>query len=223
MRAVLPSAWRTFSIEMERSPTALLNMHQTCSVWCSTGTRTTRFVCHTFHKIGTRHNSDPDPIYRFVTFSPPQTSGHSDFYMDWCCWKTSSVNWITLFLFFCKIWTSGETMWPDIRRINNITAICCPLCHRVCTPLWSVRDWWWLIWLTASFPPFSGLSLCPLCIWWVVATWLHVEYLRVLWPTCVLSLQIRVFTNTFTLTPYNGAEALVHYQDHLFLKVTDCT
>lgn len=28
---------------------------------------------------------------------------------------------------------------------------------------------------------------------------------------CVFSCQIRLFTNTFTLTPYNGAEALVGY------------
>lgn len=35
---------------------------------------------------------------------------------------------------------------------------------------------------------------------------------------CHLLKQIRIFTNTFTLTPYNGAEALVCVMCSLFLS-----
>lgn len=121
MRAALPSAWRTFSIEMEQSPTALLSMRQTCSVWRSTGTRTSRFVCHTFHKIETRHKQqwcgchlqirNIQSLLRFLdiltfTWTDDANKNHSSLESH--------------FLFFCKIWTSGETMWTNM-RINNIT------------------------------------------------------------------------------------------------------
>jgi len=44
--AALPSASRTCSTEMGRSPTAPPSTHQTCSAWRSTDTRTARFVKH---------------------------------------------------------------------------------------------------------------------------------------------------------------------------------
>lgn len=64
-----------------------------------------------------------------------------------------------------------------------------------------------------SFPAFLWTLLMPL--FWLVSATLHCTKhtllpSKLIWFASVFSWsQIRMFTNTFTLTPYNGAEALV--------------
>jgi len=89
------------------------------------------------------------------------------------------------------------------------------LCVRGCSPPLYVQDWWWPIWPMVFSPPSSGPSSCPSCGWWVRPS-LYSSLLEVcmnsimlFWYICFCAEQIRIVTNTFTLTPYNGAEALV--------------
>lgn len=108
-----------------------------------------------------------------------------------------------------------------------IPVIVVSLLSRACIPLSLALVLWWLAWPMASCPPsqpFSGPCLCL-----SFGLWVHMWPNRLILETvndCLcavggvkrktetmsLSLlwsQIRILTNTFTLTPYNGAEALV--------------
>ena len=126
--------------------------------------------------------------------------------------------------------------WP-LDKLTSLNTCFSFLFVRGCSPLWSALDWWWPIWPMVSSPPSSGLSSCPSCGWWV--DFFFCVFVLLICVKCTYSLfhltgtinslmcffvffscaeQIRVFTNTFTLTPYNGAEALVCCHTVLILK-----
>lgn len=139
--AVLPSAWRTFSTGMGRSLTAPPNMRRTCSVWRSTGTRTTRFVRHTFHKLETRHNKQRRGSYLALADwwqrVPAQKSGHVDIFLHPRMRPASIV---------CVFNPAASYLLWDIRREhvdghqedsyhNMGVCLLSSLCHRDCSPL----------------------------------------------------------------------------------------